>query len=245
MLRTQVEESKRDMGTQSSANEETRRAAQFAYEGLESRLKDYVVKQEETQRVQLEARLDNAGTALRALMHSLVDTAKQEVGASGGSSGFASGGGGPRDRNPFDARDYKIHDLESNPTLASSKKWKHDVELFVDTFGPSWTGAASLLRHCRLIDSIFDRDTGLSEVIAVCTRIEGKEPLQEYGFEFEAKADALYKLLMPRLNVALATEFRQIGSSNGFELYRQIARKLEPPKSDNTFTLQNELRGLG
>ena len=50
---------------------------------------------------------------------------------------------------------------------------------------------------------------------------------------------------MPRLNVALSTEFRQIGSTNGFELYRQVVRKLDPPKSDNTFHLANQLRGLG
>ena len=53
----------------------------------------------------------------------------------GGETSF--GKGAPRERMLFDARDYKIPELASDPSLAVFKKWKHDVELFVDTIGPS------------------------------------------------------------------------------------------------------------
>ena len=49
---------------------------------------------------------------------------------------------------------------------------------------------------------------------------------------------------MPKLDVTLSTELRQTGTSNGFELFRQILRKLDPPMSDPTFHLENELRAL-
>jgi hypothetical protein len=65
------------------------------------------------------------------------------------------------------------------------------------------------------------------------------------AFDFDVKADALYKLLMPRLPVTLATEFRQVGQTNGFELYRRLVQKLDPPRADASFHLSNEIRGLG
>ena len=65
-------------------------------------------------------------------------------------------------------------------------------------------------------------------------------------FKSEEKADALYKLVMPRLPVDLATEFRQTGgATNGFELFRKLVNKLDPARSDNAFHLANEIRGLG
>ena len=67
----------------------------------------------------------------------------------GGKGGFS---GGPRERNIYDVRDYKIADLEKGASTASFKKWKHDLELFVETIGPSWSGVTSLLRHCRLYE---------------------------------------------------------------------------------------------
>ena len=67
----------------------------------------------------------------------------------GGKGGSASG---PRERNIYDVRDYKIADLEKGASTAAFKKWKHDLELFVDTIGPIWSGVTSLLRHCRLYE---------------------------------------------------------------------------------------------
>ena len=67
----------------------------------------------------------------------------------------------------------------------------------------------------------------------------------EFGFDFHLKADALYKLIMPRLPVSLATEFRQVGATNGCELFRRPTQKLDTSRADSAFHLANEIRGLG
>ena len=53
----------------------------------------------------------------------------------GGDGDGGKGGGGhqPRDRQLFDPRDYKIQDLAASPSLAAFKKWRAEVELFLDT----------------------------------------------------------------------------------------------------------------
>jgi hypothetical protein len=48
------------------------------------------------------------------------------------------GGGGPRERSLYDPRDYKLADLPNEPSLAAFKKWRHDLELFLETIGTSW-----------------------------------------------------------------------------------------------------------
>ena len=166
-----------------------------------------------------------------------------------GSSQGGKGDGGPvhsRERNIYDVRDYKIADLEKGASMASFKKWKHDLELYIETIGASWSGVTSLLRHCRLHeDGTFD-ETAIPAVIKIATDIEKRAPLLDpFLFKFNEKADALYKLVMPRLPVDLATEIRQTGGeSNGFELFRKLTQKLEPARSENAFHPANEIRGL-
>ena len=121
---------------------------------------------------------------------------------------------------------------------------EHDFELFLETVGPSWKGVTAVLRTSRLYEETFEKEK-LREVAALTKRHEPRSPDLEIGFDFDLKADALYKLLMPRLPVPLATEFRQVGQTNGFELYRRLVQKLDPPRADASFHLSNEIRGLG
>ena len=127
------------------------------------------------------------------------------------------------------------------------KTWKHDLELYIETIGASWSGVTSLLRHCRLHDeSVFD-EKAIPAIIKLATAIEKRPPaLDSFLFRFDEKGDALHKLVMLTLPVDLATEFRQTGGeSNGFELFRKLTQKLEPARSDNSFHLANEIRGSG
>ena len=219
-------------------------ATTASFTDLENRTAKFVAEREANINATMEDKLNGADQRLRVNMVSLMATARAELGTSTGGGPSGSYGGGPRDRSAFDARDYKIHDLEASPSLAAVRKWRHDVELFVDTLGSSWLGVSSMLRNCRLVDQEFNQ-TGLLEVIEVCEKVDNRTPVDADMFEFATKSDTLYKLLMPRLNLSLSTEFRQIGTSNGFELFRKVIRKLDPPKSDNTFHLANEIRGLG
>ena len=58
-------------------------------------------------------------------------------------------------------------------------------------------------------------------------------------FDYPAKASTLYKMLVPRLN---STEFRNSAPDNGFELWRLLNRKLDPPRADVAFHLANDIR---
>ena len=45
-----------------------------------------------------------------------------------------------RDRNVSDPRDYKLAELGPTPSVAHWKKWRRDLESFVDMIGLSWSG---------------------------------------------------------------------------------------------------------
>ena len=75
-----------------------------------------------------------------------------EISVTRSAVGHGSGTGGQsstwveKDRNVFDVRDYKLSDLGLKPTTARWKKWRRDLEGFIDTIGPSWKGTSGLLR---------------------------------------------------------------------------------------------------
>ena len=144
----------------------------------------------------------------------------------------------------FETRDYKIPELVSDPSSAVFKKWKHDLELFIETIGPSWKGVPSILRTSRFLNTEFT-ESAVTEMRGLKTKHEPDSPDLEYSFGFFGKADALYKLLMPRLLTSLGTELRQVGVTYGFEFFRKLIQKLDPPRADSAFHLANEIRGLG
>ena len=57
-----------------------------------------------------------------------------------------------------------------------------------------------------------------------------------WDFDCAGKSDMLYKLLFPKLSLELATDLWQVGTSNGFELYRSVVQKSDPPRRWTTFT---------
>ena len=99
--------------------------------------------------------------------------------------------------------------------------------MFTDTIGATWKGVSALLSHSKKLDTEFV-EGALSEVMDFVSKHTGSVKIELDGFKFMEKADDLYKLLMPRLPHDLAIEFRQVGNVNGFELMRQLNRKLDP-----------------
>ena len=73
----------------------------------------------------------------------------------------------------------------------------------------------------------------------------GAQSPAAFGFDYDTKADILYRLLMPRLDEVLSNELAQTGEEDGFELFRQLVRKLDPPKPDAAFDLNADIEGLG
>jgi len=124
--------------------------------------------------------------------------------------------------------------------LAAFKKWRHDLELFLETIGTSWKGVTAVMRTSRIFTENFTGEN-LKEVEELRKKTEPSAPDLDPSFSFHEKADALYKLLMPKLPVGLSTELRQVGTPNGFELFRLLTQKLDPPRADCAFHLANEL----
>ena len=54
-----------------------------------------------------------------------------------------------RDQAVFDPRDYKIEVIPTQKSLGIWKRWRHEVEIFVDTIGPSWRGVTFVLQQDR------------------------------------------------------------------------------------------------
>ena len=105
------------------------------------------------------------------------------------------------------------------------------MELFIETIGPFCKGVPSILRTSRFLNTEF-YESAIAEMRGLKTKHDPSAPNLEYDFDFLGKADALY-------------EFRQVGATNGFELFRKLIQELDPPRADSAFDLANEVRGLG
>ena len=83
----------------------------------------------------------------------------------------------------------------------------------------------------------------MSGIIARATKANsGVEPTSDVVFDFPGTASTLYRMLVPKLNLDLSTEFRNSAPDNGFELWRLLNRKLDPPQADLALHLTNNLR---
>ena len=157
---------------------------------------------------QLNATIDARFGALTATVSNLQT-------GTGSFGGFGAGkGGGDRDRNVFDPRDYKIADLGSKPTVVRWKKWRRDLENFVDTIGTTWKGTSGLLRQLRYRDQPFAIGQ-FDAAVADAEKRNDKIPEKSF-YNFEEKADTLYRLIMPKLDELLSSEFAKTGTENGF-----------------------------
>ena len=58
---------------------------------------------------------------------------------------------------------------------------------------------------------------------------------------YAVKAVTFYRMFAPKLNFDLSTEFRNSATDNGFELWRLLNRKLDPPRADVEFHLTNDM----
>jgi hypothetical protein len=130
-----------------------------------------------------------------------------EISVTRSAVGHGSGTGGQssawveKDRNVFDVRDYKLSDLGAKPTGARWKKWRRDLESFVDSIGASWKGTSGLLRQLRHCETAFTE--GQVEAAVQKARARGDKAPASENYNYDDKKDVLYRLLMPRLDEIL------------------------------------------
>ena len=117
--------------------------------------------------------------------------------------------------------------------------------MYIDTIGPSWKGVRQLLQQARhsavpilptkesMKDTI-ERAKDVNKNVAV---------VDDVTMDWQAKANDLYKLLLPKLNLELSTELRHITVDNGFELWRLLNRKLDPPRTNLGFHMAVSQKG--
>ena len=149
-----------------------------------------------------------------------------------------------RDRSVFDPRDYKIETIPTQMSLGVWKKWRHEVEIYVDTIGPSWRGIKLVMQHARhSAVPLAPTVAGMEPLwLAAMKANDGIAPFDPALVDYATKAVTLYRLLVPKLNFDLSTEFRNSAPDNGFELWRLLQRKLDPPRADVEFHLVNDIR---
>ena len=150
---------------------------------------------------QLNQSLESKLGALNATVSGL----QAGVGNFGGGQGAGAGPAATRDRNVFDPRDYKLADFGPKPTVVRWKKWRRDLEGFVDTIGMSWKGASGLLRQLRYREEPFEKGQ-LHDALVDAEKRHDKTP-DEAFYGFDEKADILYRLIMPKLDELLSNEF--------------------------------------
>ena len=148
----------------------------------------------------------------------------------------------------FDPRDYKIEALPNSISLGVWKKWRHEVEIYIDTIRPTWNGVKLILQQARhsptalqSTDSLTFEEAFRLTVGRARAANNGVGPIDAL-FDYPAKASVLYRMLVPKLNLDLSTEFRNSSPDNGFELWRLLNRKLDPPRADWAFHWTNKLR---
>ena len=125
-----------------------------------------------------------------------------------------------RDRPVFDPRDYKLEVIPTQMSLGVWKKWRHEVEIFVDTIGPSWRGVKLVLQQARhsavpLEPTVPGMDSLWQNAKKANNHVE---PFDPATVDYATKAVTLYRILIPKLNFDSSTEFRNSAPDNGFEL---------------------------
>ena len=76
----------------------------------------------------------NLDSEARKFYQQALYEARQAGPQSGGDEHDGKGAGGPRERSLYDPREYKIADFHTEPSLAAFKKWRHDLEIFLEIF---------------------------------------------------------------------------------------------------------------
>ena len=82
------------------------------------------------------------------------------------------------------------------------KKWRHEVEIFVDTIGPSWRGVKLVLQQARhsavpLEPTVPGMDSLWQNAKKANNHVEPFDPAM---VDYATKAVTLYRILIPKLN---------------------------------------------
>ena len=65
----------------------------------------------------------------------------------------------------FDPRDLKIAGFPDKASVGVFRKWRHNVEFFLDMTGPLWSGVGVVLPSLRKLETAFTKEQLRSSVL--------------------------------------------------------------------------------
>ena len=191
-------------------------------------------------------KLDTLIKGTRSEFHMYITQLEERIRSSLAQQGFGSSppaASSPKKaKSIVDSRDYHLDTLEKDVTLEGFKHWRHKAEQFLQAH-ETWKGASHMLdvvrRHPREI--VF---ADWNEMIRKANDTAGEDVVNGSLWDYHTHSQELYQMLSLKLNLDLFTRFSQVGTSNGFELWRQINKDRDPMKKDAHFFLRLEIRNM-
>ena len=147
----------------------------------------------------------------------------------------------------IDTRDYKVPQMPENCTVEQFKKWRHDATVFLEAHA-KWKGAKKILHLTRLgtvevNEEQFDKavkkaqDDHLAET--------SKDLIPDLRtWSFAERSRELYQLISVKLNSSTFADYKDEDDMNGFELWRQLNKKLDPLRKDVAFHLELAIQAM-
>ena len=139
-------------------------------------------------------------------------------------------------------KDVKVDKMAEHINTEAFRTWKHGVEKYIDSVQGGRRGSL-LLEQARLCESKIDQQQ-YDQCVQAANGTELGMVMPGYDWEFNTKSVELYDFLAPKLNLTLFNELRQVGTTNGFELWRLLNKKKDPVRKEQAFFMEINLNNM-
>ena len=172
---------------------------------------------------------------------------RAEIHEAATTAGFQPRADDRRGKSLVDSRDYKVSQMPESCNAEQFKKWRHDAVVFLEAH-PRWKGARRVLAHLRKQTKAVDHKA-LYEAITAANVDSfdetGEEVIVPGEWQFLDRSRELYQLLSVKLSSSYFADYKDEEGMNGFELYRQLNKALDPIRQDVAFHLRLRIQNMG
>ena len=196
-------------------------------------------------RQEAEDKCNSVGNQIVARMESTHQKIEQEFGyvreqiSSGGGKGF---GGSRAPHSLISTKDCPVGKLLDDAKVSDFKHWSTQVELFLDN-SEGWRGASKILRHARRSIADIEGPSQFHALMLQASDMDGQMSMCYSNWNFEEKASELYSYLFMKLGPKIGGKVKNV-NSNGFELWRQLHREIDPAHPEESRSIVTKMREL-
>ena len=171
-------------------------------------------------------------------------------GETGASKWGGKGAGSERRVNSLlDPRCSIFPTMPETCSVEQFKMWRHDGLAFLEA-NPRWSQASRVLHEIWKSAAEVGRKVCQQAAFDVNHAVETEAGSGEFHSDlwrlsFEERAKELYQLVWRILSLSCFTDYKQIDSMNGFELWRQVSRAKDPIRKDVDFHLNLAIQPMG